>query len=180
MSKVMYHWHHIIPRHAGGTDEPSNLIRLTVEEHAEAHRLLWEQHGRVQDKLAWLMLSGKTSESETLFLEIYRENGKKSKGRKHTEETKEKIRQKNKKMIFTEEHKRKISESKTGKLASEETKQKLSISHKGIPCSEAAKIASRKIWLGKKIPKEIIEKRIKTRKENKLKKLLETPVVHNF
>lgn len=54
----MKHWHHIIPKHAGGTDEPSNLVLLTVEEHAEAHKKLWEQYGRWQDKVAWQTLSG--------------------------------------------------------------------------------------------------------------------------
>lgn len=37
----------------GGSDDPSNLIELTVEEHAEAHRKLWEEHGCWQDELAW-------------------------------------------------------------------------------------------------------------------------------
>lgn len=67
-----YHWHHIIPKHAGGTDDPSNLIRLTIPEHAEAHRLLWEQHGRPEDKLAWLMLAGKTEEAEAARIELAR------------------------------------------------------------------------------------------------------------
>ena len=60
----MKHTHHIIPKHAGGTDDPENLTELTVEEHAEAHRLLFEQYGRWQDRLAWLALSGKTTFSE--------------------------------------------------------------------------------------------------------------------
>ena len=30
---TLYHKHHIIPKHMGGTDDPSN--KLTVEEHAE-------------------------------------------------------------------------------------------------------------------------------------------------
>lgn len=55
----MKHKHHKIPRHAGGTDDPSNIELLSVEEHAEAHRILFEQHGRWQDRLAWLGLSGK-------------------------------------------------------------------------------------------------------------------------
>jgi hypothetical protein len=42
----------------GGTDDPSNLIKLTVEEHAEAHRKLYEEHGKVEDKLAWQGLAG--------------------------------------------------------------------------------------------------------------------------
>jgi predicted transcriptional regulator len=54
----MKHWHHIVPKHIGGSDEPDNLVLLTVEEHAEAHRLLWEQYGRWQDKIAWKTLSG--------------------------------------------------------------------------------------------------------------------------
>lgn len=53
----MLHKHHIIPRYLGGTDDPSNLVELTVEQHAEAHRLLYEQHGNWQDYVAWQGLS---------------------------------------------------------------------------------------------------------------------------
>jgi hypothetical protein len=53
----MKHKHHIIPRHAGGTDCPENLVELTIEEHAEAHKKLYEKYGKVQDKLAWMGLS---------------------------------------------------------------------------------------------------------------------------
>jgi len=51
------HKHHIIPRHMGGSDDPSNLIELTVEEHAAAHKKLFEKHGCWQDYLAWHGLS---------------------------------------------------------------------------------------------------------------------------
>ena len=44
------HKHHIIPRHTGGSNHPSNIVVLSVEEHAEAHRKLYEEHGRWQDK----------------------------------------------------------------------------------------------------------------------------------
>lgn len=64
MSAIIYHRHHIIPRHIGGTDDPSNLIKLTVEEHAEAHRILWEQHHRQEDFLAWQGLMGIVSKKE--------------------------------------------------------------------------------------------------------------------
>ena len=64
----IYHNHHIIPGHAGGTDEPSNLIRLTIEEHAEAHKKLYEEHGRWQDRLAWKSLSGIINKSEAVYL----------------------------------------------------------------------------------------------------------------
>lgn len=55
---MITHLHHIIPRHAGGTDDPSNLIRLTIPEHADAHRTLYEEFGREEDRLAWMALSG--------------------------------------------------------------------------------------------------------------------------
>ena len=60
------HKHHIIPKHAGGSDDPSNLIELTVEEHAEAHRKLYEEHGRWQDKVAWKALSGMIGKEDVI------------------------------------------------------------------------------------------------------------------
>ncbi len=50
---TIYHIHHIIPKHMGGTDDPSNLVRLTLEEHAQAHKELYEKHGKWQDELAY-------------------------------------------------------------------------------------------------------------------------------
>jgi len=63
---TIYHNHHIIPRHMGGTDDPSNLTQLTIEEHAEAHRLLWEEHGRWQDYAAYMSLSNLIGKDELL------------------------------------------------------------------------------------------------------------------
>lgn len=34
--------HHIIPRSFGGSDDPSNLVRMTAREHYVAHMLLWK------------------------------------------------------------------------------------------------------------------------------------------
>ena len=89
----MKHIHHIVPRHAGGTDDPSNLIELTIEEHAEAHRLLYEEYRRPEDKLAWQALSGMLSK-EDIIKELCSIAGKKGgaiggrkgKGRKQTPE----------------------------------------------------------------------------------------------
>jgi len=36
--------HHIIPTHQSGPDLQWNLIRLTIEEHAQAHDLLFENY----------------------------------------------------------------------------------------------------------------------------------------
>lgn len=85
----MKHIHHIIPQYLGGTDEPSNLIELTVEEHAEAHRKLYEEHGNWQDYCAWQALSGRIGKEEILRMK----QGMSNKGRKKTPEEIEKIRQ---------------------------------------------------------------------------------------
>lgn len=91
--KPIVHRHHIIPRHAGGTNDPDNLIELTIEEHAEAHRKLYEQYNRWQDKVAWQGLAGLIGHDDILR-EIHKENsGKKNSfyGKKHTEESKKKM-----------------------------------------------------------------------------------------
>jgi hypothetical protein len=61
------HKHHIIPRHAGGTNDPTNIIELSIPEHAEAHRILYEKHGRWQDRVAWLSLSGIMKDEERIY-----------------------------------------------------------------------------------------------------------------
>jgi hypothetical protein len=57
--------HHIVPKHMGGTDDPSNITLLTRSEHAEAHRLLYVQHGKWQDYWAWKFL-GRSKQWEWL------------------------------------------------------------------------------------------------------------------
>ncbi len=60
----MIHKHHILPKHAGGTDHPSNLISLSVEEHAQAHKELYEKYGKKEDYLAWRGLAGLMNKKE--------------------------------------------------------------------------------------------------------------------
>ena len=52
----------------GGTDDPTNLIELTVEEHAEAHRVLYEKYGKIEDYCAWNGLLGIIGKEEILKL----------------------------------------------------------------------------------------------------------------
>lgn len=116
----MLHKHHIIPRHAGGTDDPDNLVYLTVEEHAEAHKQLYEEYGRWQDKLAWQGLSGQIGKEE-MIAGIYA-NRKTRLG-----------------VVLSDETKRKISMTKRGSTLSDETKRKISKSLTGIPASQTQK-----------------------------------------
>jgi len=148
MSKTIYtHIHHIVPKHMGGTDDPDNLIELTVEEHAEAHRKLYEKHGLYQDKIAWLALSGQIDsqeatrriQSETMKNRIYTDEIRKNmsegqKGKKYNRKGKcsgEKNNFYGK--SHTEEYKKRKSELMTGKKLSEETRQKMSEAKKGVP-----------------------------------------------
>lgn len=85
---MIYHNHHIIPKHMGGNDDASNIVRLSIEEHAEAHHQLWLIHGKLQDKVAWLMLSGKTEEGEMAAKQLQKEACR-------TPEFREKLRQAN-------------------------------------------------------------------------------------
>jgi hypothetical protein len=73
----------------GGSNDPSNLIELTVEEHAEAHKKLFEQHGLWQDKIAWQTLSGQIGLDEA----IQEARGAANRGKKRTPEQIERIRQ---------------------------------------------------------------------------------------
>lgn len=61
----------------GGTDEPDNLVSLTVEDHAEAHRLLWEQHGKEEDYYAWKGLASHIGKEE-IRLQLARLGGHRS------------------------------------------------------------------------------------------------------
>ena len=63
---TIYHVHHIVPKHMGGSDDPENLIKLTLEEHAEAHRILYEQYNNEHDRIAWLALSGMINKKEAI------------------------------------------------------------------------------------------------------------------
>jgi hypothetical protein len=73
----------------GGSNDPSNLIELTVEEHAEAHKKLFEQHGHWQDKIAWQTLAGQIGLDEA----IQEARGAANRGKKRTPEQIERIRQ---------------------------------------------------------------------------------------
>jgi len=149
MSECIYHRHHIIPRHAGGTDDPSNIVELTIEEHAEAHRLLYEEHGRWQDKVAWRALSGQIDKDE-ITAEARREAGKKRRGKSiHSEESRAKIR-----AAMKERYKDKTENPMYGKTHSEETKAKISASNKGRVKSEEERANISAAMTGKKLSEE--------------------------
>ena len=64
---VKLHKHHIIPKHMGGSDDPSNIIELSVTEHAKAHYELYEKFGKKEDLCAYHMLSGNFEEFRHVY-----------------------------------------------------------------------------------------------------------------
>jgi hypothetical protein len=113
----IYHKHHIVPKHMGGTDDPSNLIQLTIEEHAEAHKKLWEEHSRWQDKIAWECLAGQITNAEAIKQAQIKANigNTHCKGRVMPKEHREKISKKLKNRKFNETTLSKMSKAKLGK-----------------------------------------------------------------
>ena len=158
---IYYHRHHIIPRHAGGTDDPSNIILLTVEEHAEAHKKLWEEHGRIEDKLAWKGLSGIIGKEEIVYY-VNEERKRKiseankgqisnNRGKKFSDETRKKMSESMKGIPKSEEHRKKLAKLRKGTIHSDETRKKMSEAHKGKHFSDETrkKLSERK----KNLPK---------------------------
>ena len=143
----MLHKHHIIPKHMGGTDDPENLIEITVEEHAEIHRKLYEEHGFWQDYLAWQGLS-KRIECENMAREAARLANS---GKIMTEETRNKISKSKKGKKHSKQHIENNRKAQTGKVLSEEHRSKISSSLSGRSLSE-----SHKINVGKKMKNRIM------------------------
>lgn len=138
----VYHKHHIIPRHMGGTDDPDNLVEVTVEQHALLHKQLWEDLGHWQDKVAWLTLSSQISKAEATIMAIKATNTgrklspehianrtKSQKGLKRSTETK--ARMSEAKRNISPETRKKRSDAAKGKSPSAETRRKLSEANRG-------------------------------------------------
>lgn len=126
--------HHVIPRCLGGSNDKSNLVNLTAQEHFICHWLLTKMtEGKNKSKMihaAWLMACVKNSfqirhkisskKYELLKKSISRETSIKFKGpnnpmfgKRHSNETR-----------------KKISDGNIGKVYSEETRLKLKLCNK--------------------------------------------------
>tara|TARA_Y100000034_G_scaffold136371_1_gene212454 strand:- start:12651 stop:13211 length:561 start_codon:yes stop_codon:yes gene_type:complete len=137
MSNI-YHKHHIIPKHAGGTNNPDNFIYLSIADHAEAHRLLYKEYGRWQDKLAWKALSGSIGREEIIRQRVSLTH----KGNPKSPEQRAKISVALKGKTHTSEHRKNNSEAQKewnhhntnpfkGKHHTSQTKKHLSNIHPG-------------------------------------------------
>jgi len=66
----MKHKHHIIPKYMGGSDDPSNLIEVTITQHIMWHFANWQRMGNYQDKLAYKLLANTDASEEKEILRI--------------------------------------------------------------------------------------------------------------
>ena len=146
----MLHWHHIVPLHAGGTDDPSNLKQITLEEHAEAHRILFERNGCWQDWCAWKGLSSAIGQEEIrrLIVKLANIGNKNHLGKKHDEATRLKMKKSHKRPWLGRKHSlsaiAKCRETKLGeknpmfgKKMSPETREKMRISQQSRRLKES-------------------------------------------
>lgn len=54
--------HHVVPIHDGGTDEESNKVDLTFNDHTIAHYIRWFMFGSEGDRIAWQTMSGQSQD----------------------------------------------------------------------------------------------------------------------
>jgi len=138
--------HHIIPKSLGGQDDATNIIRLTPKEHYIIHHLLWKYHRCSKTAHAFFnMLRCSDNQNrkftarqhaiataahvETLKINMKGE-GNHFYGRRHSEETKEKIRQKKLGVKMSKEAKEKMSKVRKGRPKTNEHRRK--IGRKGL------------------------------------------------
>ena len=127
-NKIMKHFHHIVPRHMGGTDDPSNLIEVTIAEHAELHFSLYLTHGKREDWVASFALSGQAKDPEfqrqksilgglsAVWTEERREAKRQEKlGFKHSEKTKEKTSKSMSGKQKSDSHKKNLAKAVIGR-----------------------------------------------------------------
>ena len=65
---IVWHKHHIVPKHAGGTDEPSNLLKCNIAMHTFMHEQRYKELGDEYDKIAAQTLRGQIGKSEAANL----------------------------------------------------------------------------------------------------------------
>ena len=128
----------------GGTNDPDNLIELTVTEHAAAHKRLFELHGKIQDYVAWQGLEGRISKEEAIRILASRPHtdehkaniSKALRGKPKTDDHKQALR---KQKVWTVEGKQRLAEASSsrknmlGKKQSAEAKLRISLAAKNRP-----------------------------------------------
>jgi 5-methylcytosine-specific restriction endonuclease McrA len=153
--------HHIIPRSLGGTNDISNLVKLTAKEHRLVHILLPKmtidpEHTKSMWYAAWMILRTKNKDQnrtiskgkayELAKMKIAEFLSDLHKGKPKSEDAKRKMSEKakgrvspNKGKLMSIEQKKKLSTARTGLINSPETIAKILETRKGYKHSEETK-----------------------------------------
>lgn len=105
----------------GGTNHESNLIKLTIPEHAAWHYELWVYYGKIEDWIAWKMLSGQGNNPEVWL----------AKSKLGGEAARKKLKGLYKPTPGLDEWRKHNSSWNKGKFHSEKIKKKISLAKKG-------------------------------------------------
>lgn len=84
---MVTHRHHIIPKHEWklrfgnlkGVNDSDNIVYLSLDQHADVHRILWEMYQRDEDNIAFMSLSSQL-DNEELMLKLASLGGSMGKG----------------------------------------------------------------------------------------------------
>ena len=154
--------HHIVPKSLGGTDEESNLVKLTAREHVIAHMLLprFVENKKPMWHALWCMVNTNGIKvNSRLYEQAKIEFRSICTGIKRSPETCAKIRAVRAGKKHSSETRDKMRAAQTGKKLSSETRARMSAARKG-----------RK---GKKLSPGTIAKRQATRAANRALKPLQ-------
>ena len=123
----MKHAHHIIPRHFKSPCPIAEItIDLSVPDHAEMHKVLYETYGKKEDYIAWKALAGMMGKEE-IIREVQRLGPANRDPVKHSEG----CRKAQSGTTRSLETRKKISQTNTGKVQSAETIAKRVFKTKG-------------------------------------------------
>lgn len=144
--------HHIVPRCMGGSDEHTNLVRLTPEEHYVAHQLLVKIYPAERKLVfaAWMMCRGKNRNNK-VYGWIRKARSEAQKGVPLSDESRRKLSEAHKGKKLSAEAAKKLHDGRRSAGTSEDHRAKISKALKGKSKSEAAKNALRayhatKVW----------------------------------
>lgn len=158
--------HHIIPKSLGGSNDPTNLVKLTAKEHFICHLLLTKMVlGVPKNKMVyalWCLANLKRHSQDRYTINsrqytiIKQQYSKLHQTFKHTEEHKQYISQALKGKPKSDEHKRKMSEAAKNRKMSPEGLQKFREAHKNkqFKHTEEHKLKVSKQHKGKKLSEE--------------------------